>query len=134
MSNSMTDEAIEAMARAILRKRVGMGDAEGVIASVIANHEASQTWDWLDALADAKAASEAVALLLQPPVSAAPEGWRPIETAPGTGVPIIVFDPREDGHAQISIRGADGYFWRRERVGPTHWRPLPTPPAESPKG
>jgi len=51
--------------------------------------------------------------------------WRPIETAPNTGHILVIGGP----HEAVTIRPADGDFWRREKVGPTHWMPLPEPPS-----
>ena len=54
------------------------------------------------------------------------DGWQPIETAPATGERILVFNAKY--RDTVSICKADGDFWRRERLGPTHWMPLPAPP------
>lgn len=72
------------------------------------------------------------------------EGWRPIETAPKDGrflvfggtwrgdwsgenqSPRAVMIDRDD--AAFSV--ADTEYYGPEIVAPTHWRPLPTPPAE----
>lgn len=66
------------------------------------------------------------------------DGWRSIESAPKTG-PVILANSECVGEARYheSISGsgwwwagyhptdaADGYVWQ-----PTHWRPLPQPPA-----
>ncbi len=52
--------------------------------------------------------------------------WQPIDTAPNTGEPIIIFNPHNK--QPIEIRPADGEWWRNPISGsctPTHWRPLP---------
>ena len=57
----MTTDTTKAIARAILRNRVGMGDPESVADTVVAAHEASQTTDWQDSLSDALAAEKVLA-------------------------------------------------------------------------
>jgi len=83
--------------------------------------------------------------------------WQPIETAPTDGTPILVYAPgtnswnREDGMPDLFVAVAvplyKGIAWRsdlgdvdqgyestgayfvREDLRPTHWQPLPGPPA-----
>lgn len=55
--------------------------------------------------------------------------WLAIESAPRDGTPILVFD-RSARH-DVEIRPADGEWWHRYGVGPTHWMPLPSPPSEA---
>lgn len=94
------------------------------------------------------AADQAPTEALQP-ASPDKEAWRPIETAPKDGKPIIVFHP-EGGVCEAFCPG-DGFAWHcmdgvNTRIGeksgkslptltsfllpPTHWMPLPTPPSE----
>jgi hypothetical protein len=56
--------------------------------------------------------------------------WKPIETAPGLdgNNRILVWSSKHPPSDQVQIRLADGEFWRREKVGPSHWMPLPLPP------
>src|SRR5690606_30158484 len=56
----------------------------------------------------------------------APSGWLPIETAPADGRMILVYEARSAD--PIHLRSADGDWWRKQGVGPSHWMPLPTPP------
>lgn len=62
------------------------------------------------------------------------DGWQPIETAPKDGREIIVFGGRYEAPA---VTQADGDWWRSSTARglcglPTHWRPLPPPPAHLP--
>lgn len=86
------------------------------------------------------------------------DGWQPIETAPKDGTPILIFDPTQGGPGDAAWmvdgrsapllfddrRFAIGYWrvWKNggewmwgnrnsSRVSPTHWMPLPSPPAAS---
>ena len=54
--------------------------------------------------------------------------WRPIETSPKDGQRVLVFDPRRGRVMGVEIRQADGEWWRMNKLGPTHWMPLPQPP------
>lgn len=55
-------------------------------------------------------------------------GWQDISTAPSDGGNILVIGGRR---TEAEIAPADGDWWRC--IGgmgkPTHWRPLPSPPA-----
>ncbi len=74
-----------------------------------------------------------------PAEAGAPEGWKPIETAPRDGTPILLF--ARGLHAQASIRlvgwWAYGHGWIEAAfapnhptgVVPSHWMPLPAAPA-----
>lgn len=69
-------------------------------------------------------------------------GWRPIETAPNNGtkhewpyITVLVVD--EDGDVtQADYKGEDGWWPANtdsehgSRIYPTHWMPLPAPPAK----
>lgn len=66
--------------------------------------------------------------------------WQPIETAPKDGTPVLVFVPRDRFVAVMQYKprhngdkiGGDWaedlgeQFWR---FTPSHWMPLPEPPA-----
>lgn len=75
------------------------------------------------------------------------DGWRPIETAPKDGTEILAYGSGvllRDGRTSIYApaqhvmwwqAGEDHSFWATrdpEVIGgrPTHWRPLPAPPAD----
>ena len=60
--------------------------------------------------------------------------WLPIDTAPKDGT--FVLCALESGHISILQFCRDGY-WRRDvfselKRAPTHWMPLPEPPALAP--
>lgn len=57
--------------------------------------------------------------------------WRPIDSAPSDGERILVWSSRYPPSDQVQFRLALGEFWRREKVGPSHWMPLPLPPEEN---
>lgn len=58
--------------------------------------------------------------------------WRPISTAPKDGTFVLCF--HESGHINVMQFCSDGY-WRAtvldrlHKWHPTHWQPLPAPPA-----
>jgi hypothetical protein len=62
--------------------------------------------------------------------------WKPIETAPGLdgNNRILVWSSKHPPDNQVQIRLADGEFWRREKVGPSHWMALPLPPSPHTEG
>lgn len=76
-----------------------------------------------------------VALLAASPYMGGVESeWRPIETAPKDGTPFLAFVP-DDTFSPIT--GIEVYWWEdglttsgpNPPVAPTHWHPLPAPPA-----
>ena len=62
------------------------------------------------------------------------EAWQPIQTAPNDGRQILTYDTRNKPEAAVCLRHSDGDFWRREKVGPTHWMALPAPPQQDATG
>lgn len=74
------------------------------------------------------------------------DGWRPIETAPRDGTQVDLWQPIGDSGDRIAdcrwmngcwrewgIGDFDTMDWRRlDGREPTHWRPLPAPPAPLP--
>lgn len=66
----------------------------------------------------------------------AAQAWRPIETAPKDGTPILlwvrVVNPEVKGYI-IAVR-AGGWAKMNGAGEPTYWMPLPPPPAEHPEG
>lgn len=61
--------------------------------------------------------------------------WQPIATAPKDGRTVLVAEPIRSNWWWISSAKYDVYeggWWAiEERIRPTHWRPLPSPPADS---
>lgn len=61
------------------------------------------------------------------------QGWQPIETAPRDDTQVLVWSKPEDGfsHVQRRIDRWRNGNWYHSRLAmpPTHWRPLPAPPA-----
>lgn len=72
-------------------------------------------------------------------VMTAPESaWRPIETAPRSGIAILLWQPWESGR-DCTVIGhyANGWVDRHceeFQPEPTHWMPLPAPPDSAPIG
>ena len=72
--------------------------------------------------------------------------WKPIETAPRDGTPILIFCPRNDRKPvceaawAYDYEGAPGHWTTPHGVkgrgytilpeSPTHWMPLPSPPSD----
>ena len=60
--------------------------------------------------------------------------WLPIETAPRDGTKILVWRPREsndyEAHADVDAWMGKSWWHSRRAQQPTHWMPLPMPPAE----
>jgi hypothetical protein len=75
-------------------------------------------------------AFRALAALSGAAVSGVTEGWRTIESAPRDGTPILIYHERANAQA-VAVPVIGGWYVpRRGPVqNPTHWRPLPTPPA-----
>jgi len=76
-----------------------------------------------------KVIAEARALCSQ---GATPEGWQPIATAPKDGTPFIGCNIHGEIYVMLfSARLGDWAEWVHEvdPCTPTHWMPLPAPPA-----
>lgn len=79
-----------------------------------------------------------LAALRQSP-EAAPQGWRDISTAPKDANlnPVLLYWPYWTEEPVIGQREGEGGTWGTEKwlgedaedPGPTHWMPLPLPPA-----
>jgi hypothetical protein len=69
--------------------------------------------------------------------------WQPIETAPKTGEPILLYQPSEGGQIGPNLDLDPGYYiftgwfvrghwycceYDAFEKDPTHWQPLPEPP------
>ena len=55
--------------------------------------------------------------------------WQPIDTAPKDGTLVLIC---EYGCVYVAIFNKEGFCYNDEHIGfnPTHWMPLPKPPAE----
>ena len=62
-------------------------------------------------------------------LTAAPDPWQPIETAPKDGRPIIVTDGAAV-YGSAWWHGRDSVWLDCDGCTPTHWMPLPAPPAD----
>jgi len=83
--------------------------------------------DWEEYLTDARAAVTAY-------LAEAGDGWMPIETAPKDGTKILLWpgylmggDPMSGWWARLAGKWVSA--GEPFEVAPTHWRPLPAPPA-----
>jgi hypothetical protein len=74
--------------------------------------------------------------------------WQPIETAPKDGTRVLIYVPYDDGDGEVYLASfgydvgyGNGPSWQPEYAEvamfnspddrqPTHWMPLPDPPAE----
>lgn len=79
------------------------------------------------------------------PAASQAQDWQPIETAPKDGTLILCFYPDRHGHDRYSLRYWSTGDWRSSgrkegwcdqyrqlrSIDPTHWMPLPPPPAAS---
>jgi hypothetical protein len=125
---SQSEEMIEAVARAICRANMPKTATLDAVDCQVENG-----WDlWTN---EARAALTAMQPLLA-------QGWEPIETAPKDGTHVLVY--ARLGHNGKVRRSRHGCFvnvahfepswgWLTSpsdyQIKPTHWRPLPAPPA-----
>lgn len=80
-------------------------------------------------------------LYAHPPHSSIPTvtGWQPIETAPKDGTEIIIGHDKkgwrtvarwlDDGEGFFEVNNDPSDSWGWGSMMPTHWQPLPSPPA-----
>lgn len=59
--------------------------------------------------------------------------WRPIETAPRDGDPVLVW-MLASGHCAIASWRPEGWHVSGWKISPTHWMPLPAAPKEESNG
>jgi hypothetical protein len=71
-------------------------------------------------------------------IAAAPSGWQAIETAPKDGTAVLVYQKIDSAHWLITPAYFAGGHWLivcfhdgnvEYEIAPTHWQPLPAPPA-----
>lgn len=60
--------------------------------------------------------------------------WQDIETAPKDGTDVLAYQGWEGAHRILVMRWDEKGCWRTNvhsfvRFDPTHWQPLPEPPA-----
>ncbi len=55
--------------------------------------------------------------------------WLPIETAPRDGTHILTFAAGHGVAEGYWVSTSDGDTWRDDGAEPSHWMPLPPPPA-----
>ena len=78
-------------------------------------------------------------------IAAAPSGWQPIETAPRDGTNVLLVNRKGNMATGLWMSGPIGTGWVlrggsapnvffNEHHGPTHWMPLPAPPAHDQAG
>jgi hypothetical protein len=63
--------------------------------------------------------------------------WQPIETAPKDGTEVLVYVPRRLGPLYAGAANTTGKQWWSRNLGdiqPSHWMPLPPPPAALARG
>jgi hypothetical protein len=70
-------------------------------------------------------------------------GWRPIESAPKDGTPVLVvenIDGRQVVGEAYCCHDDESFYWAQEsphdypepdKIFPTHWMPLPSPPVRA---
>lgn len=125
MTNTPTQAAIEAAARAIVRRNYPSAT----------DRDIDMMWEGYQP--DAQAAIEAYRAAMRE----AGEGWQPIETAPRDGAPVLLWLPDAD-RGQPSVECAQWWgdcWWTNggpnagqdmdEWAKATHWMPLPNPPS-----
>ena len=109
----MTDTTLEAVARAI--------------------HEIA--WPYYVWREDSNNTAKAVAWATAAIAAYEAAQWQPIETAPTDGTPILAYEPGEVPCVVQALRYQGHLIWQAccyDMAGlnkPTHWRPLPPPPA-----
>lgn len=63
--------------------------------------------------------------------------WRPIKTLPDNGIGMIIYLQPRDGKRMVGLgyKTVSGYWCDTKsgfrRIDPTHWMPLPEPPAST---
>ena len=94
-----------------------------------AKRESVYRIDIMDLLAHIEAIST-LALASAPQAPAAPvrNGWRGMESAPKDGTPMLVWCAHMNRCVIIEWPRADEN-WDGDAIDPTHWMPLPPPPA-----
>lgn len=127
---TVTDATMKEAADEIDRLREVLEDSQSLLVAML--HEARPATE-IEAQIVANRAA------LSSPAGSAAEAWQPIETAPKDGTPILITRPTRhqteegwhvvrwdddwwtchDGQFDAPLRGS----------GPTHWQPLPAPPA-----
>jgi hypothetical protein len=141
------DELLELVARAIASEDGGPGHPLGTFPGGSPMRDAS--WDdFMPQQQDAWRRMAQVAIAMVQAGSPVDGGWKPIETAPKDGEPILLtvanaYTPTTFLAWWLDAREGEGFYTytlpgEKQDVGgfhrmvcPTHWQPLPAPPPSS---
>ena len=116
----MTDPRIEAAARALCERQ-----GYSSIGTELAEYGGFKE-DWEVFADDAKAALEAAGAAAWRPIESAPKGKKILVREGGDWIGIAIFHTEGKFSGRwIYINAVDSH----ENLFPTHWQPLPTPPA-----
>jgi len=109
---------------------------DGLSDALRMHREARTTYKSLESSVDDAIRSLRAMLAAAPPVPSG--GWLPIETAPHTGIAVLLWQPWKSGRNPTVIgHYANGWCWgdnEEMQPEPTHWQPLPPAPSGGRQG